>query len=224
MSRNLLMICLVALLGWSTALQAEPDAEQHKRPFTEGLEYQLINPPVPTHNDDGRIEIVELFLYACPHCNVLAPKMNEWAKDKSEYVVLRRVPAIVGAPWADQARAYYTAEKLGILEKSHPALFKSIHEDGEQYADDQSVMEFFVKQGVKREDFIQAFRSPEVDENVSQARILTVKYGIRGVPAVIVNGKYRTAQYFTGTQEKLLEVLDMLVEKERKAHNDSLSK
>ena len=39
--------------------------------------------------------------------------------------------------------------------------------------------------------------------------------------AVIVNGKYRTAQYFTGTQEKLLEVLDMLVEKERNARNDS---
>ena len=45
--------------------------------------------------------------------------------------------------------------------------------------------------------------------------LLTVKYGIRGVPAIIVNGKYRTAQYFTGTQEKLLAVLDFLVEKER---------
>ncbi|MEK7772391.1 MAG: DsbA family protein, partial [Pseudomonadota bacterium] len=106
----------------------------------------------------------------------------------------------------------------GILETAHGALFKSIHDDGEQYADDQSVMDFFIKQGVKPEDFIQAFRSTEVDENVSQARVLTVKYGIRGVPAIIVNGKYRTAQYFTGTQEKLLEVLDMLVEKERSGH------
>lgn len=221
MSNNLLMICLVALLGWSAVLQAESEIEQPERAFTEGLEYQLIKPQVPTHNDDGRIEVVELFLYACPHCNVLAPKIKEWAKDKAEYVVLRRVPAIVGAPWADQARAFYTAKKLGILEKSHPALFKSIHEDGEQYADDHSIMKFFVKQGVKEEDFIQAFRSPEVDENVSQARILTVKYGIRGVPAVIVDGKYRTAQYFTGTQERLLKVLDMLVEKERNARNDS---
>ena len=41
----------------------------------------------------------------------LAPKIEAWAKDKTEDVVLRRVPAIVGAPWADQARAYYTAEK-----------------------------------------------------------------------------------------------------------------
>lgn len=215
MNRIFLMTCLVAILGWSAALQAESAAEQKQRPFAEGLEYQLIDPPVAKHNDDGRIEIVELFLYACPHCNVLSPKVKAWAKDKSEYVVIRRVPAIVGAPWADQARAFYTAKKLGVLEKTHAALFKSIHEDGEQYADDHSVMEFFVKQGVKQEDFIRAFRSTEVDENVSQARILTVKYGIRGVPALVVNGKYLTAQYFTGTQEKLLDVLDMLVEKER---------
>lgn len=221
MSRNLFMICLVAVLGWNTTVQAEVETKQKQRPFTEGLEYQVINPPVPKHNDDERIEIVELFLYACPHCNVLAPKIKAWAEDKSKYVVVRRVPAIVGAPWADQARAFYTAKKLGVLEKTHDALFKSIHEDGEQYADDHSVMEFFVNQGVKQEDFIQAFRSPEVDENVSQARILTVKYGIRGVPALVVNGKYLTAQYFTGTQEKLLEVLDVLVEKERNARNDS---
>lgn len=221
MNKIFLAICLAALLGWSAVLQAESDAEQSESAFAEGLEYQLISPPVPTHNDDGRIEVVELFLYACPHCNVLAPKIKAWAEDKSEYVQLHRVPAIVGAPWADQARVFYTAEKLGLLEKSHPALFKSIHEDGDQYADDHSIMEFFVKQGVKEEDFFQAFRSPDVEEKVSQARILTVKYGIRGVPALIVNGKYRTAQYFTGTQERLLKVLDMLVEKERNARSDS---
>ena len=65
------MIFLAALLGLSYSIAGRAGyAEQQKRPFTEGLEYQLINPPVPAHNDDGRIEIVELFLYACPHCNV----------------------------------------------------------------------------------------------------------------------------------------------------------
>lgn len=223
MHKNFSTICLVALLSWSTFLLAESDAEQSENAFAEGLEYQLINPPVSTQNDDGRIEVVELFLYVCPHCNVLAPKLKAWVEDKSEYVLLRRVPAIVGAPWADQARVFYTAEKLGILEKSHAALFKSIHEDGDQYADDRSIMEFFVKQGVKKKDFFLAFHSPDVDEKVSQARILTVKYGIRGVPALIINGKYRTAQYFTGTQERLLKVLDMLVEKERDARDADIN-
>lgn len=52
-------------------------------------------------------------------------------------------------------------------------------------------------------------------KKVNEARIMTDKYGIRGVPAIIVNGKYKTAQYLTGSQEKLLAVLDLLVEKER---------
>ena len=62
MHKNFLTICLVALLGWSTFLLAESDAEQSESAFAEGLEYQLINPPVPTLNDDERIEVVELFL------------------------------------------------------------------------------------------------------------------------------------------------------------------
>ncbi len=213
--RNIFTLVLLVIFCWNAAVLAE----SIERSFSEGLEYQRIEPAIATQNNDGRIEIVELFLYACPHCHELETKLKAWVADRSEFVVLRQIPAIVGAPWAEQARAFYTAEKLGIRDTAHPALFKSIHIDGEQYADDRSVMQFFVNQGVKPGDFIKVFRSPEVNELVSQARIMTVKYGIRGVPAVIVNGKYRTAQYFTGSQEKLLAVLEMLVEKERKARN-----
>ena len=44
---------------------------------------------------------------------------------------------------------------------------------------------------------------------------MTVKYGLRGVPAMVVNGKYKTAPYFVRNQEEMIEVVDMLVEKER---------
>lgn len=216
--KNVGFMVLLLTLCCSSLLLAEPA----QREFSEGLEYQSIHPALATQNDDGRVEVMVLFLYACPHCHSLESKLTEWAKDKSEYISLTRMPAIIGAPWADQARAYYTAEKLGILDTAHQALFKSIHQDGEQYVDDQSVMRFFVRQGVKPADFIAAYRSPEVEEKVSQSRIMTVKYGIRGVPAIIINGKYRTAQYFTGTQEKLLAIVDMLVEKERNGRNEHL--
>ena len=223
MIKKILIIGLFVLAGWHTALHAEKQTGNN-RPFAEGLEYQRIVPPVAIqskHLASDHVEVVVMFLYACPHCNALDVKLTDWAQKKGDRIVLKRIPAIVGAPWADQARAFYTAEKLGILEKAHVALFKSIHIDGDQYADDQSVMDFFVKQGVKPEEFMAAFRSPEVDEKVSHARVMTVEYGIRGVPAIIVNGKYLTAQYFTGTQEKLIDVLDMLVEKELNTNQKS---
>ena len=207
------------IIALFTALACTPGMSKESAPaaekYHEGLHYQRIEPAVETRAGDDRVEVVELFLYACPHCYHLEPKLEQWLKGKSDYVELRRIPAIVGPPWAEQAKVFYTAEKLGILDKAHGALFKSIHEDGKQYADERSVMEFFVGQGVKPEDFFAAYNSPEVAEKVSQARVMTVKYGIRGVPAIIVNGKYRTAQYYTGNQKALLEVVDMLVEKER---------
>jgi thiol:disulfide interchange protein DsbA len=186
-----------------------------RQQYVEGLHYQRLDPALPTSSGAGRIEVVELFLYACPHCRELEPRLLQWLEGKSEYVDFRPLPAIVGPPWADQARAFYTAEKLGVLDTAHSALFESIHRDGKRYASDQSVMEFFVGQGIAPEDFVSAYHSPEVDGKVSQARVMTVRYGIRGVPAVVINGKYVTAQYFTGTQEAMLEVVDMLVERER---------
>ena len=216
MIKKVLIISLLILTGWHMSVCAEANTEK-SRPFVEGLEYQVFDPPLAIQTENlssNQVEVSILFLYACPHCNALDAKLTAWAKQKGKRIVLKRMPAIVGAPWADQARAFYTAEELGILEKAHTALFKSIHEEGVQYADDQSVMDFFVKQGVKPEDFLAAFRSPEVNEKVSHARVMTVEYGIRGVPAIVVNGKYLTAQYFTGTQDKLIDVLDMLVDSE----------
>lgn len=223
MMKRVLVIVLLILAVWHMSVYADEGAGKN-RSFVEGLEYQIFEPPLAIqteHLPKDQIEVVILFLYACPHCNALDSKLTAWAEQKGGRIVLKRIPAIVGAPWADQARAFYTAEKLGILEKAHVALFKSIHDEGVQYADDQSVMDFFVKQGVKPENFIDALQSPEVAEKVSQARVMAVEYGIRGVPALIVNGKYLTAQYLTGTQEKLMDVLEMLVDKELNASQKS---
>ncbi len=179
--------------------------------FQEGVFYQKLDPPEPVATQDGRVDVVEVFFYACPHCNKLEPKIKDWLKDKQDKVNFRRVPAIMGPTWVDQAKAYYVAEKLGILETAHPALLKSIHNDGKQYYNEYSLLAFFLGQGVTEQAFIDAYNSPEVAEKVSQARVLTVRYGLRGVPAMIINGRYKTAQYFTGSQEKMLAVVDSLV-------------
>ncbi len=203
-------LCLLVLLP---ACVSQP-ARKEKPAFQEGLHYRKLQPAQPTASGDGRIEIVEVFLYACPHCHALDPKISRWLADKQDTVAFRRMPAILGPGWILQAKAYYVAEKLGILDTIHPALMKAIHEDGKQYHNDYSLMEFFIGQGVSQQDFIEAANSPEVAENLSRARVLTVQYGLRGVPAIIVNGRYVTAQYFTGTQETMLDVVDSLIAKE----------
>ena len=190
-------------------------AESAADRFQEGSQYQRIDPPLSLTEHKDRIEVVEMFLYACPHCYEMEPKMREWLKDKP-YIDFHRMPAIVGPSWADQARAFYMIEELEGGEPMHQALFKAIHEGGKQVYNEYAVIEFLVGQGVDRQKALDLYRSPETAASVNEARIRTVKYGLRGVPAVIVNGKFKTAPYFVHNQEEMFEVLDSLIEQERK--------
>jgi len=211
MSRVHRLMLVVLMLSYCGAPALAGSAVQQ---FNEGLQYQRIDPPAPLTDHKDRVEVVEMFLYACPHCYELDSKIRQWLKGK-QYVDFHRIPAIVGPTWADQARAFYIAEALGKPEQFHKALFNAIHEDGKQIYNEYAVVEFFTSQGVDRQKVIDLYRSPEVAASVNEARVKTVKYGLRGVPAVIVNGKFKTAPYFVRNQEEMLEVLDSLLEQER---------
>ncbi len=187
--------------------------------FRANLDYGLINPEQPTQSKNDRIEVIEMFFYACPHCYKLEPSIEQWLKTKADDVDFVRVPAIIGPTWAEQAKAFYIAEELGIADETRKKLFDSIHKDGKQYYNEYSLMTFFTEQGVDKARFLELYQSPGIMEKASDARVKTVKYGIRGVPAIIVNGKYYAATYFTSDHEKMLEVVDFLIEKERKEKN-----
>lgn len=183
--------------------------------YQQNLHYQEITPALTVEADGEKVEVVEMFFYACPHCNDLESKIEPWLSDKKETVNFKRIPAILGPTWADQARAYYIAEQLGVLDTLHPALLKAIHQDKRKFYNEYSVMEFFVEQGIDKQVFIEAYNSSEVAERVNYARIMTVKYGLRGVPAIIVNGKYKTAPFYTQGQDDTLDIVDFLIAKEK---------
>jgi len=49
-------------------------------------------------------------------------------------------------------------------------------------------------------------------------------YGVSGVPTLIINGKYRTSATLAGGNDKMLQVVDYLVEQERKASTGDAAK
>jgi len=213
---NLFIISnLIFFFSACSTIEHMPDAELKSTKYKQNIHYQLINPPLRSESKDKRIEVVEMFFYACPHCNTLESKILPWLEDKADDINFKRIPAILGPTWADQAKAYYVAEQLGILETIHPALLKAIHVDKRKFNDEYSVMEFFVEQNVDRQLFIETYNSPQVAEKINHARIMTVKYGLRGVPAIIINGKYKTAPFYMSSQENILDVADYLIAKEK---------
>lgn len=176
--------------------------------------YTTLVAPQPT-SDASKIEVVELFWYGCPHCYHLEPLLTKWAAGLPPDVVFVRTPAILGPSWEILARAYYTAEMLGVLDKIHEPLFKAIHEDKKKFTSEEELAKFFAAQGVDEKQFRDTLKSFGVAAKLNRSKQMTQRYGITGVPALIINGKYRTSVSDAGDQEKMLELTDKLIAKER---------
>ncbi len=190
-----------------------PFALQAADSFKEGEHYERITPEVATHSD-GKIEVVEVFWYGCHHCFSFEPHINKWLKSKPDNVEFRRVPGVFARNWIPHARAFYTAEVLGVLDVIHAPLFEAIHDEGKRIGDEDSLARFFAEHGVADADFREAYNSFSVDTKTRQALTASKEYGISGVPSVIVNGRYRTSARLAGTYENLLKIVDALVDKE----------
>lgn len=197
----------IAALCVSFSLQANET-------FRENTHYKRVADAQPEKSGkQEKIEIIEFFLYSCKHCYELEPKLEAWLDKNKDKVNFRQVPAVVTPSWVPLAKAYYVAEKLNVLEKTHDALFKSIHEDKEVYLNEYTLAKFYEKHGVKIDDFMRAYNSEEVIKKVSEARIMSVNYAFRGVPAVVINDEFKTAPFYNRSQEQMLEVMDYLLAK-----------
>ena len=184
--------------------------------FEEGVQYQAIGNPVPTVSGD-KIEVLELFWYGCPHCYHLEPELETWLKNKPDDVVFVRLPAILGPSWELHARAFYTAEMLDVSDQMHKSLFERLHKEKKPIRNVEQLKEVFIAQGVSAQDFDNTYKSFAVVTKTNRARQAASLYGIKGVPALVVNGKYRTSAREAGSDKKMLDVVDFLVERERAA-------
>jgi thiol:disulfide interchange protein DsbA len=93
-------------------------------------------------------------------------------------------------------------------------MFAAIHNQKRRMATEQEIMEFFAEHGVSNEDFKRVFHSFAVEAKVRRAKDLSQRYGINGVPSIIVNGKYRTGAQLAGGNANIFKVVNFLIEKE----------
>ena len=79
---------------------------------------------------------------------------------------------------------------------------------------ERAIQALFERHGVSAEDFQAAWKSFEVAQKMRVAEDLARRYSISGVPAIVVNGKYRTGGAEAGGYPQLLQVIDELVARE----------
>lgn len=191
-----------------THAAAKPDDSK-----VDGEGYELVAPPQPT-SDPSKVEVIEFFWYGCPHCYHFEPDLNAWLKSKPDNVAFIRQPAIFNAHWAAHAKAFFTAEALGVLDKMHADFYDAIQNKKQTLESEDDLAKFFAAHGVKEADFRKAYKSFAVDTKMRQAENMAARYGVTGTPSLVINGKYRVSGSQAKTFANMIEITKALIARE----------
>ena len=213
MIKHVLLSLSLLAVGMSYAV-----AEEVTGTYVAGVDYDLISPPVRDVDAD-KIEVTEFFWYGCGHCYTFEPMLEQWKKVQSEDVSFRGVPAVWAEKMELHAKAYYTAETLGVLDTMNSVIFQAMNVDRKPLASQADIAALFVANGVSEDDFNKVFNSFGVSSQVRQGIAIAKSAQITGTPALMVDGKYHVSSRKAGTQADMLKVVDFLVEKERSAQS-----
>jgi thiol:disulfide interchange protein DsbA len=210
MKRSIQVLTFVLLmpLAFSSFAQIER--------FVAGTHYTELAVPVNT-NDASKVEVLEVFWYGCSHCFRFEPLIANWEATMPADVDFGRFPAMWNGLMEVHAQVFYTAEAMDALDVVHEHVFNAINIEGNRLQNEGQIGALFAKYGINEDEFAKSFNSFSVRTKVNQAKQRMQAYEIRSTPNMIVNGKYLVA---TGqsvlTQADMLDVVDFLVEKERR--------
>jgi len=180
----------------------------------QGVHYKLLKPAQPTNVAPGKVEVVEVFWYACGHCYVLEPKLEAWDKNgRPANAQLIRLPATWNNLLKTHARVFYTAELLG-KPNLNAEIWREINVKRNKLDTPEAIEAFFTSRGVSKADFQKVFSGFAIDSKVMKAEDLNRRYKIASTPTVIVAGKYVTDMGMAGGEEQLFEVINALVARE----------
>jgi len=177
----------------------------------------LVEQPVRT---GGRIEVLEIFWYGCPHCYALEPYLKKWLKNKPEFVEFVQLPAVLNRSWAFDARVFYTFVALGLMDELHEAYFDAIHQDRRRMKNVEQVASWAQEQGIDPQLILDTFNSFGVDSMLANATQMSGRYEADGVPTIIIDGKYRTTVSLAGGHNEIIDLINYLAQRAKSERAD----
>jgi len=205
LARGCFAALAIALFSFVLPAQAE---------LAFGRDYVIIEPALLS-DDATKIEVIEFFSYACPHCSDLAPHIAKWAAKLPPDVVFKRVASPGNPYWLLMTKLYYALEALGELPRLDDAVFTAIHVKGLQLIDEKSIATWVVSQGVDAKKFSDAFNSFGVISRANRAGQMAHAAKISGVPALVIDGRYLITGKEVKTHDDLLALASQVIEMRR---------
>jgi thiol:disulfide interchange protein DsbA len=193
-----------------------------------GKHYFAVEPPQATQTGD-KVEVLEVFSYACPACNAFQPFVNKTKASLPKNAEMRYLPAAFRADedWPAFQRAFFAADALGLVDKTHDAMFDAVWKEGSLKINDpvthrlvspmptiEDIGKFYAKYGVSAEEFVGTANSFAVNAKMKRADAQIKAYGVDSTPTIIINGKWRLTGMSAGGMDKLPALVSYLVAKE----------
>jgi len=216
---------LLALLAFSVS-------DAYAQTWVAGRHYTVLSPAQNTTVPAGKVEVMEVFSYACPACNSFEPTMNKVRQSLPSNAQLVLLPASFNAheDWPMFQRAYFAAQALGIAERTHQAIFDAVWKTGELGIVDpgtrrlkstlpslQDAARYYARiAGVKPEAFLAAASSFSVEVKMKAADAQVAAMQVPGTPCIVVNGKYRVEMDSLRSTDELIDLVRFLVAREGK--------
>ena len=210
---------LLRLLIASAALMFTA-AGAHAAEPKEGVDWTALATPVRTEAPGKKVEVVEFFMFTCPHCNALEPRMTAWVKQNADKIHFRRIHFARGEKDA-LARAYVTLETMGTPEAASQKLFDAIHKQHKRLFREEDVTAVVVSAGVDKAKYESVYKSFSVESKMKRMNALIGQYKVETAPTLVVDGRYVTSPSMAGrpgmsedqSQAAALAVADYLVAK-----------
>ncbi|MDR2873122.1 MAG: thiol:disulfide interchange protein DsbA/DsbL [Xanthomonadaceae bacterium] len=221
--RNVLALMALPLI--LAACTVQESNSQRAQPAASSGNAQLASEPIagtdyietdtpPFQPGTGKIEVAEVFGYTCSHCADLQPIINDWERTLPDDVNFIAVPGAFGGYWNPFAQAFFAAEEMGVLDKTHDAMFEAVRQRQFPDANIETFAKVYSGFGVDPKAFTAAFNGPRVAAKMKRAQQFAVQAKIEGTPSMVVNGRYTVPVGRKGF-EGMLATVDWLVERER---------
>jgi thiol:disulfide interchange protein DsbA len=199
------LIAFLVLLAGAPAPQAQ---------VVSGQQFAELARPVPVATGE-RIEVIEFFYYGCPICYEAQPHIARWLLKSGNDVALRRVPAVSADGWEPFARSFYALEAMALLGRLHWAVYDNHHFDGRRLDEDSVMADWIAANGGDGAKFRATWSSAEIKSKVDAAQGMLDTYQVRGVPSLVIDGKYITSARMAGGVVQMMVVVEQLVARAR---------
>jgi thiol:disulfide interchange protein DsbA len=206
--------CALVASGAAASLLGSGATRAEGMTPVESRDYTKIDPAQPT-SSPGKVEVLEFFSYACPHCNAFEPTLEAWAHGLPGDVVLKRVPVPFLFNAENFAHTYYALEAIGLVDKMQMKIFSAVHVDRLRLDKPEDIAAVVAKGGGDATKFLAAFKSFSVATSVARSRKMTADYKIDGVPSLTIQGRFLTSPSLASSEPRSLAVADALIQRSR---------